>query len=160
MPDAFDATKKHRPSMLTTDLALRFDPAYEKVSRRFLAHPEQFADAFARCVDQGATTVIVAPYFLGPGRHWDRDIPALAAQAAAEKKAALEKSVAAAAKDLTSASRRTADAKAALVEAEARLARAAASLDHWRGVLAKGPAAPAQGSTPVGPGGEIGRAHV
>jgi catalase-peroxidase len=48
VPDAFDATKKHRPSMLTTDLALRFDPAYEKVSRRFLQHPEQFADAFAR----------------------------------------------------------------------------------------------------------------
>jgi sirohydrochlorin ferrochelatase len=48
-----------------------------------LAEPS-IADAFARCVDQGATTVIVAPYFLGPGRHWDRDIPALAAQAAAD----------------------------------------------------------------------------
>ena len=48
VPDAFDPKKKHRPSMLTTDLALRFDPAYEKVSRRFLANPAQFADAFAR----------------------------------------------------------------------------------------------------------------
>jgi len=48
IPDAYDATKKHLPTMLTTDLSLRFDPAYEQVSRRFLAHPEQFADAFAR----------------------------------------------------------------------------------------------------------------
>jgi catalase-peroxidase len=48
IPDAFDPTKKRVPMMLTTDLALRFDPAYEKISRRFLAHPEQFADAFAR----------------------------------------------------------------------------------------------------------------
>jgi catalase-peroxidase len=48
VPDAFDASRKHRPTMLTTDLALRADPAYEKISRRFLAHPEQFADAFAR----------------------------------------------------------------------------------------------------------------
>ncbi|MCA0302713.1 MAG: catalase/peroxidase HPI [Proteobacteria bacterium] len=48
VPDAYDAKKRHAPSMLTTDLALRFDPAYEKISRRFHAHPEQFADAFAR----------------------------------------------------------------------------------------------------------------
>jgi catalase-peroxidase len=48
VPHAFDATKKQLPTMLTTDLSLRFDPAYEKISRRFLAHPEQFADAFAR----------------------------------------------------------------------------------------------------------------
>jgi len=48
IPDAYDPAKKHRPTMLTTDLSLRFDPAYEKVSRRFLQHPEQFADAFAR----------------------------------------------------------------------------------------------------------------
>jgi len=46
--DAHDPTKRHQPMMLTTDLALRFDPAYEKISRRFLAHPDQFADAFAR----------------------------------------------------------------------------------------------------------------
>src|SRR5436189_2691916 len=48
IPDAFDKTKKHVPTMLTTDLSLRLDPAYEKISRRFYEHPDQFADAFAR----------------------------------------------------------------------------------------------------------------
>jgi catalase-peroxidase len=48
VPDAYDKSKKHVPTMLTTDLALRFDPAYEKISRRFYEHPDQFADAFAR----------------------------------------------------------------------------------------------------------------
>jgi catalase-peroxidase len=48
IPDAFDTTKQHVPTMLTTDLSLRFDPAYEKISRRFYEHPDQFADAFAR----------------------------------------------------------------------------------------------------------------
>jgi catalase-peroxidase len=48
VPDAHDASKKHAPMMLTTDIALRMDPAYEKVSRRFYEHPDQFADAFAR----------------------------------------------------------------------------------------------------------------
>ena len=48
IPDAFDPSKKHVPTMLTSDLALRFDPAYEKISRRFYEHPDQFADAFAR----------------------------------------------------------------------------------------------------------------
>ncbi|MGE5451439.1 MAG: catalase/peroxidase HPI [Acidobacteriota bacterium] len=48
IPHAFDPSKKLVPTMLTTDLALRFDPAYEKISRRFLANPDQFADAFAR----------------------------------------------------------------------------------------------------------------
>lgn len=48
VPDAFDPSKKHRPTMLTTDLSLRFDPAYEKISRRFYENPDQFADAFAR----------------------------------------------------------------------------------------------------------------
>ncbi len=48
IPDAYDPAKKHVPTMLTTDLALRMDPAYEKISRRFYEHPEQFADAFAR----------------------------------------------------------------------------------------------------------------
>ncbi|WP_075292764.1 catalase/peroxidase HPI [Pararhizobium arenae] len=48
IPDAFDPTKKHLPRMLTSDLALRFDPAYEAISRRFLENPDQFADAFAR----------------------------------------------------------------------------------------------------------------
>jgi catalase-peroxidase len=48
IPDAFDPNLKHRPRMLTTDLSLRYDPKYEKISRRFLEHPDQFADAFAR----------------------------------------------------------------------------------------------------------------
>ncbi|GAC1525818.1 MAG: catalase/peroxidase HPI [Ramlibacter sp.] len=48
IPDAHDKTKRHRPTMLTTDISLRVDPAYEKISRRFLENPDQFADAFAR----------------------------------------------------------------------------------------------------------------
>ncbi|WP_316826205.1 catalase/peroxidase HPI [Pedobacter miscanthi] len=48
IPDPFDSSKKHLPTMLTTDLSLRLDPAYEKISRRFLENPDQFADAFAR----------------------------------------------------------------------------------------------------------------
>src|SRR5690242_16663440 len=48
IPDAFDKSKKHVPTMLTTDLSLRMDPVYEKISRRFYEHPDQFADAFAR----------------------------------------------------------------------------------------------------------------
>ena len=48
IPDAFDPSKKHVPKMLTTDLSLRFDPEYEKISRRFMENPDQFADAFAR----------------------------------------------------------------------------------------------------------------
>jgi catalase-peroxidase len=48
IPDAHDKSKNHVPTMLTTDLSLRFDPAYEKISRRFLQYPDQFADAFAR----------------------------------------------------------------------------------------------------------------
>ncbi|MFA7116671.1 MAG: catalase/peroxidase HPI [Bacteroidales bacterium] len=48
IPDAHDTTKKHAPTMLTTDLSLRFDPVYEKISRRFYEHPLEFADAFAK----------------------------------------------------------------------------------------------------------------
>ncbi|MCS7047723.1 MAG: catalase/peroxidase HPI [Verrucomicrobiae bacterium] len=48
IPDAFDRTKKHLPTMLTTDLSLRYDPVYEKIARRFLEHPDEFAQAFAR----------------------------------------------------------------------------------------------------------------
>jgi catalase-peroxidase len=48
VPDAHDSKKSHAPTMLTTDLSLKFDPAYEKISRRFLEHPDEFADAFAR----------------------------------------------------------------------------------------------------------------
>ncbi|HEX8779954.1 MAG TPA: catalase/peroxidase HPI [Nocardioides sp.] len=68
IPDPFDPERKHLPTMLTTDLALRFDPAYEKVSRRFLENPDAFADAFARAWykllhrDMGP----VGPHMLGP----------------------------------------------------------------------------------------------
>jgi len=48
VPDAHDPSQRHAPTMLTTDLSLRFDPAYEKISRRFYEHPDEFADAFAR----------------------------------------------------------------------------------------------------------------
>jgi len=48
IPDAYDPSSRHAPTMLVTDLALRFDPVYEKISRRFYEHPDQFADAFAR----------------------------------------------------------------------------------------------------------------
>ena len=48
VPDAHDPTKRHAPMMSTADMALRMDPAYEKISRRFMAHPQDFADAFAR----------------------------------------------------------------------------------------------------------------
>lgn len=48
IPDAYDGSKKHKPTMLTTDISLRVDPAYEKISRHFLANPDAFADAFAR----------------------------------------------------------------------------------------------------------------
>ena len=48
VPDPFDPAKRRAPTMLTTDLSLRMDPAYEKISRRFYEHPDQFADAFAR----------------------------------------------------------------------------------------------------------------
>ena len=48
VPDAHDSSKKIAPNMLTSDLALRFDPAYEKISRRFMEYPDQFASAFAR----------------------------------------------------------------------------------------------------------------
>ncbi|WP_153505291.1 catalase/peroxidase HPI [Cumulibacter manganitolerans] len=68
VPDAHDPAKKHRPTMLTSDLALRFDPTYEKISRRFLEHPDEFADAFAKAWykllhrDMGP----VGPHMLGP----------------------------------------------------------------------------------------------
>jgi catalase-peroxidase len=83
MPDAFDPEKRHAPSMLTTDLSLRFDPAYEKISRRFYEHPEEFADAFARAWfklthrDMGPIARYLGP--LVPKEHlpWQDPVPAL-----------------------------------------------------------------------------------
>ncbi len=83
IPDAFDPSKKHLPTMLTTDLSLRFDPAYEKISRRFLAHPEQFADAFARAWfklthrDMGPLARYLGPLVPKEQLVWQDPIPAV-----------------------------------------------------------------------------------
>jgi catalase-peroxidase len=82
IPDAHDASKKHVPTMLTSDLALRFDPAYEKISRRFLANPDQFADAFARAWfklthrDMGPVTRYLGPLVPKEVLIWQDYIPA------------------------------------------------------------------------------------
>ena len=83
VPDAHDPTKRHAPAMLTTDLALRFDPAYEKISRRFLENPEQFADAFARAWfklthrDMGPVTRYLGPLVPKETLIWQDPIPAV-----------------------------------------------------------------------------------
>ena len=83
IPDAFDKSKKHRPTMLTTDLSLRFDPAYEKISRRFLEHPDQFADAFARAWfklthrDMGPIVRYLGPLVPKETLIWQDPIPAV-----------------------------------------------------------------------------------
>src|SRR5437762_1679315 len=83
VPDAHDPSKRHAPSMLTTDLALRFDPAYEKISRRFYEHPEQFADAFARAWfklthrDMGPIARYLGPLVPKQTLIWQDPIPAV-----------------------------------------------------------------------------------
>ncbi|MDN4590295.1 catalase/peroxidase HPI [Xenophilus aerolatus] len=83
IPHAFDATKKQLPTMLTTDLSLRFDPAYEKISRRFLAHPDQFADAFARAWfklthrDMGPRARYLGPEVPAEELIWQDPLPAV-----------------------------------------------------------------------------------
>src|SRR5512145_2983734 len=83
IPDAFDKSKKHVPTMLTTDLSLRFDPAYEKISRRFYEHPEQFADAFARAWfklthrDMGPIVRYLGPLVPKETLIWQDPIPAV-----------------------------------------------------------------------------------
>ncbi len=82
IPDAFDPAKKHVPTMLTTDLSLRMDPAYEKISRRFHEHPEQFADAFARAWfklthrDMGPIQRYLGPLVPKEALIWQDRIPA------------------------------------------------------------------------------------
>ncbi len=83
VPDAFDPSKKHRPTMLTTDLSLRFDPEYEKISRRFYEHPEQFADAFARAWfklthrDMGPRVRYLGPLVPRETLIWQDPVPAV-----------------------------------------------------------------------------------
>ena len=83
IPDAFDKSKKHVPTMLTTDLSLRFDPVYEKISRRFFEHPEQFADAFARAWfklthrDMGPIARYLGPLVPKETLIWQDPIPAV-----------------------------------------------------------------------------------
>jgi len=83
MPDAHDSSKRHAPSMLTTDLSLRLDPAYEKISRRFYEHPDQFADAFARAWfklthrDMGPIVRYLGPLVPKETLPWQDPIPAV-----------------------------------------------------------------------------------
>jgi catalase-peroxidase len=83
VPDAHDPSKRHAPSMLTTDLALRFDPGYEKVSRRFYEHPDQFADAFARAWfklthrDMGPIVRYLGPLVPKETLLWQDPVPAV-----------------------------------------------------------------------------------
>jgi len=83
VPDAFDPNKKHRPTMLTTDLSLRFDPEYDKISRRFLENPDEFDAAFAKAWfklthrDMGPKTTYVGPEAPKEDLIWQDPIPAL-----------------------------------------------------------------------------------
>ncbi|MGB2589470.1 MAG: catalase/peroxidase HPI [Candidatus Acidiferrum sp.] len=82
VPDAHDSSKRRAPSMLTTDLALRLDPAYEKISRRFHEHPDQFADAFARAWfklthrDMGPISRYLGPLVPKEPQLWQDPVPA------------------------------------------------------------------------------------
>jgi catalase-peroxidase len=83
VPDAADPAKRHRPTMLTTDLSLRFDPAYEKISRRFLENPGEFADAFARAWfklthrDMGPRSRYLGPEVPAEELIWQDPVPAV-----------------------------------------------------------------------------------
>ncbi len=83
VPDAHDKSKRHAPSMLTTDLSLRFDPVYEKISRRFYENPDQFADAFARAWfklthrDLGPRSRYLGPEVPAEELIWQDPIPAV-----------------------------------------------------------------------------------
>jgi catalase-peroxidase len=94
IPDAHDPSKHHAPSMLTTDLALRFDPAYEKISRRFYEHPDQFADAFAKAWfklthrDMGPISRYLGPLVPKEPLLWQDPVPAVDHKLIDEKDAA------------------------------------------------------------------------
>jgi len=97
VPDAHDKSKRHAPSMLTTDLALRFDPAYEKISRRFMENPDEFADAFARAWfklthrDMGPRTRYLGPEVPKEELIWQDPVPAVDHPLVDEKEIALLK---------------------------------------------------------------------
>jgi catalase-peroxidase len=94
VPDAHDPSKRHSPSMLTTDLALRLDPAYEKISRRFHEHPDQFADAFARAWfklthrDMGPIERYLGPLVPKERLIWQDPVPAVDHKLIGEKEIA------------------------------------------------------------------------
>ncbi len=83
VPDAFDSSKKLLPTMLTTDLSMRFDPEYEKISRRYLNNPDQYADAFARAWfklthrDMGPSSLYLGPELPKENLIWQDPIPSL-----------------------------------------------------------------------------------
>jgi catalase-peroxidase len=91
VPDAFDKSKKHVPTMLTTDLSLRLDPIYEKISRRFYEHPEEFADAFARAWfklthrDMGPIVRYLGPLVPKEELIWQDPIPAVSHELVSDK---------------------------------------------------------------------------
>jgi catalase-peroxidase len=97
VPDAHDPSKKRLPTMLTTDLSLRFDPAYEKISRRFLKNPKQFADAFARAWfklthrDMGPRARYLGPEVPKEELIWQDPIPAVNHKLIGEKEVAVLK---------------------------------------------------------------------
>ena len=94
VPDAHDPSKRHAPTMLTTDLALRFDLAYEKISRRFYEHPDEFADAFARAWfklthrDMGPITRYLGPLVPKETLVWQDPVPAVDHKLIGEKEVA------------------------------------------------------------------------
>jgi catalase-peroxidase len=83
VPDAHDSSKRHQPTMLTTDLSLRFDPIYEPISRRFMEHPDEFADAFARAWfklthrDMGPVARYLGPEVPAEELIWQDPVPAV-----------------------------------------------------------------------------------
>jgi catalase-peroxidase len=100
VPDAHDPSKRHAPAMLTTDLALRFDPAYEKISRRFLENPDEFAQAFAKAWfklthrDMGPISRYLGPLVPTEPQLWQDPVPAVTHELIGEKEiAALKETI-------------------------------------------------------------------
>jgi len=99
IPDAADSSKKHLPTMLTTDLSLRFDPAYEKISRRFYENPDEFADAFARAWfklthrDMGPIARYLGPEVPKEELIWQDPVPAVKNKLTTKDFAALKEKI-------------------------------------------------------------------